>query len=52
MLKSRDITLSKKVYIIKAMVTLVVMYKYESCTIRRLSDKELMLLSCGAEEDF
>ena len=35
MLKSRDITLSKKVHIIKAMVTLIVMYRSESCTIKK-----------------
>ena len=35
MLKSRDITLSKKVYIIKAMVTLVVMYRNESCNTKK-----------------
>ena len=33
-LKSRDITLSTKVYIIKAMVFLVVVYRYESWTIK------------------
>ena len=33
-LKSRDITLSTKVYIIKTMVFLVVVYRYESWTIK------------------
>ena len=33
-LKSRDITLSKKVYLVKAMVFPVVMYKCESWTIK------------------
>ena len=33
-LKSRDITLPKKVHIVKAMVFLVVMYGYESLTIK------------------
>ena len=50
-LKSRDITLLKKVHIVKAMVVPVVLYGYESWTIRRLSTEELMLLSCGAGED-
>ena len=52
-LKSRDITLPTKVHIAKAMVFLVVMYGYESWTIkkRRLSTKELMLLSCVTGED-
>ena len=50
-LKSRDITLLTKVHRVKAMVFPVVMYRSESCTIRRLSTKELMLLNCGAGED-
>ena len=50
-LKSRDITLSTKVHLVKAMVFPVVMYGCESWTIRKLSAKELMLLNCGVEED-
>ena len=34
-LKSRDITLSAKVYLVKAMVFPVVMYEYESWTIKK-----------------
>ena len=34
-LKSRDITLSTKVHLVKAMVFLVVMYGYESWTIKK-----------------
>ena len=34
-LKSRDITLSTKVYLVKAMVFPVVMYRYESWTIKK-----------------
>ena len=34
-LKSRDITLPTKVHIVKAMFFLVVMYRYESWTIRK-----------------
>ena len=34
-LKSRDITLSTKVHIVKAMVSPVVMYRYESWTIKK-----------------
>ena len=34
-LKSRDITLGTKVYIVKAMVSLVVMYGCESLTIKK-----------------
>ena len=50
-LECRDITLLKKVRLVKAMVFPVVMYGYESWTIRRLSTKELMLLNCGVGED-
>ena len=50
-LKSRDITLSTKIHIVKAMVFLGVMYGFESCTSRRLSTKELILSNCGARED-
>ena len=55
-LKSRDITLSTKLRLVKAMVFLVVMYeceknhelpKYE----RKLSTEELMLLNSGVGED-
>ena len=50
-LKSRDITLPTKVYLVKAMVFLVVMYGCESWTKRKLSAEELMLLNCGVGED-
>ena len=50
-LKSRDITLPTKVHLIKAMVFAVVMYGYESLTIKRLNAGELMLLNCGVGED-
>ena len=33
--KSRDITLPTKVHVVKAMVFPVVMYGYESCTIKK-----------------
>ena len=49
-LKSRDITLSTKVYLVKAMVFPVVIYGCESWTIK-LSTEELMLLNCGVGED-
>ena len=48
--KSRDITLSTKVRLVKAMVFPVVMYRCESWT-KELSAKELMLLNCGVGED-
>ena len=50
-LKSRDITLSTKVRLVKAMVFPVVLYGCESWTIK-LSAKKLMLLNCGFGEDF
>ena len=50
-LKSRDITLPTKFHSVKAMVFPVVMYGCESCTIRKLSPEELMLLNCGVGED-
>ena len=39
-LKSRDITLSTKVHLVKAMVFLVVMYRCEGWAIKRLSDED------------
>ena len=45
-IKSRDITLSTKVHLVKAVVFPVVMYGCESWTIQ-LSGEELMLLNCG-----
>ena len=50
-LKSRDITLPRKVRVVKAMVFPVVMYGCESWTIRKLSTEELMLLNCGVGKD-
>ena len=56
-LKSRDITLSTKVYLVKAMVFPVVMYGCESWTIKKAETikldykEELMLLNCGVGED-
>ena len=48
--KSRDITLPRKVHLVKAMVFPVVMYGCESST-RKLSTEELMVLNCGVGED-
>ena len=48
--KSRDITLSTMVHLVKAMVFPVVVYGCESWTIK-LSTEELMLLNCGTGED-
>ena len=45
--KSRDITLSTMVCLVKAMVFPVVMYGYENWTIKKADYKDLMLLNCG-----
>ena len=50
MLKNRDIALLTKVHLVKAMIFPVVMYGYESWTIK-LSTEELMLLNCGVGKD-
>ena len=50
-LQRRDITLSTKVCLVKAMVFPVVMYGCESWTIKKLSAEDLMLLNCGVGED-
>ena len=49
--KSRDITLSTKVRLVKAMVFPVVMYGCESWTVKKAEREELMLLNCGVGED-
>ena len=49
-IKDRDITLPTEVGLVKAMVFPVVMYGYESWTIK-LSAKEMMLLNCGVGGD-
>ena len=48
-LKSRDITLPTKVFIVKAVVFPLVMSGCE--TIKKADVKELMLLNCGVGED-
>ena len=50
-LKSRVVTLSTKVHIVKAMVFAMVMYGCESWTVKKASAKEWMLLNCGVGED-
>ena len=51
-LNSRDITLLMKFCIVKAMVFLVVTYRCESWTIKKVEHQRMMLLNCGAEEEF
>ena len=50
-LKSRAITLSTKVPVVKAMVFQSPMYGCESWTIKKAKAIELMLSNCGAGED-
>ena len=50
-LKSRDITLLTKVYLVKAMVFPVVMYGCESWTIKKAEHWRIDALDCGVAED-
>ena len=49
-LKSRDITLSTKVCLVKAMVCPVVKYGCDSWTIKKAERQRMMLLNCGVGE--
>ena len=49
-LKSRDITLSAKVHLIKAVVFPVVMHGCESWTVKK-AEKKMVLLNYGVGED-
>ena len=49
-LKGRDITLSTKVHLVKAMVFPVVMYGCESWTIKKAEHQRMVLLNCGVEK--
>ena len=50
-LKNRDITLPRKVCLVKTMAFPVVMYGCESWTVKKAGAEELMLLNCGVGED-
>ena len=50
-LKNRDNALLTKVRLVKAMVSLVVMYECESWTIKKAESQRIDALNCGAEED-
>ena len=50
-LKSRDITLPTKVHLVNAMVFPVVMYGYESWTVKEAERQRMMFLHCGVGED-
>ena len=49
-LKSRDITLPIKVYLVKAMVFPVVMYVYENWTVKKAEPQGTVALNCGVGE--
>ena len=49
-LKNRDIILPTKVCIVKAMIFLVVVYRYESWTIKKAERQELMFTFGGTRE--
>ena len=50
-LKSKDIILATKIHLIKAMVFPVVMYGYESCTIKKGKRQRNDALNCCVGED-
>ena len=51
LLKSRDITLSTTVHLVKAMVFPVVMYGCESWTIKKAKRQRIDAFNCGVGED-
>ena len=51
-LKSRDITLLTKVHIVKAVVFPVVMYEFESWTIKKAECQGIDALNCSVREDY
>ena len=50
-LKSRDITLQTKVYLVKAVAFPVVMYGCESWITKKAEHRRVMLLNCGVGEN-
>ena len=52
LLKSRDITLPTKVYPVKAMVFTVIVYGWESWTIKKAELQRISALNYGTREDF
>ena len=50
-LKSRDITLSSKVCLVKTMISPVVMYGSQSCTIKKAESQRTDALNCDVRED-
>ena len=50
-LKSRDMTLSTKFHLVKAMVFPVVMYGCESWTIKKAEHQKIYAFNCGVGEN-
>ena len=50
-LKARDITLSTKLHIVKAMFFSVIMYRYEGWTMKKAEHQRILLFNCGAGEE-
>ena len=50
-LKSQDITLPTNVHLVKAIVFPVVMYGYESWTLKKAEHQIIDALNCGVGED-
>ena len=50
-IKKTSVTLPTKVHVVKAVVFLVVMYGYESWTIKKAGCQRTELSNCGAGED-
>ena len=50
-LKSTDITLPKKIHLVKAMVFLIVMYGCEIWTIKKAEHESIDAFNCGVGED-
>ena len=49
--KSKDVSLTTKICLVKAKVFPLVVYECESWTIKKAEAEELMLLNCGVGED-
>ena len=50
-LKSRDFPLPTKIHLVKAMAYPMVMYGYESWTVKKGEHQRIDALNCGAGED-
>ena len=50
-IKSRDITLSTKVHLVKAMIFTVVMYGSDSCPIKKAEHRRIDAFNCGIGEN-